>query len=72
MPGFSGLETLAEFRREKRRLQVVIMTSVSDESLAERSRDLGAAFLKKPFFPADIEALLCGFYGLRTLNPQRG
>jgi hypothetical protein len=24
-----------------------------------------------PFFPADIEAVLCGFYGLRALNPKR-
>ncbi len=27
--------------------------------------------LKKPFFPADIEAVLCDFYGLRALNPKR-
>jgi hypothetical protein len=36
-----------------------------------RARSEGAAFLKKPFFPADIEAVLCGFYGLRGLNPKR-
>jgi len=71
MPGFSGLETLAEFRRERRRLYVVIMTSVDDDSLAERAREQGAAFLKKPFFQADIEAVLCRFYGLRALNVQR-
>jgi hypothetical protein len=23
------------------------------------------------FFPADIEEVLCGFYGLRALNPAR-
>jgi len=71
MPGFSGLETLSEFKREKRRMRVVIMTSMSDETLCERARQQGAAFLKKPFFPADIEAELCGFYGLRALNPKR-
>ncbi len=71
MPGFSGLETLAEFKREKRRVSVVMISSAQDEKLAERARDLGAAFLKKPFFPADIEAVLCGFYGLRALNPKR-
>jgi CheY-like chemotaxis protein len=71
MPGFSGLETMAEFRREKRRVTFVLMTSTQDDALADRARAQGAAFLKKPFFPADIEAVLCDFYGLRALNPQR-
>ena len=71
MPGLSGLETLAEFKREKRRANVVMITSTQDETLAKRARDAGAAFLKKPFFPADIERVLCGFYGLRALHPSR-
>jgi CheY-like chemotaxis protein len=71
MPGLSGLETLAEFRREKRRVDVVIMTSANDESLPDRAREYGAAFLKKPFYPADIDAVLCRYYGLRALNPKR-
>ena len=72
MPDFNGLETLAEFKREKRRVSVVMMTSTPHEELADRARAAGAAFLKKPFFPADIETVLCGFYGLRALNPKRG
>lgn len=71
MPGFSGIETLAEIKRVKRRVDVVIMTSVEDESLPGRAREYGAAFLKKPFYPADIDAVLCRFYGLRALNPRR-
>lgn len=71
MPGFSGLETLAEFKREKRRVDVVIMTSAGHESLPNRAREYGAAFLRKPFYPADIDAVLCQFYGLRALNPKR-
>jgi CheY-like chemotaxis protein len=71
MPGFSGLETLAEFKRQKRRVSVVVMTSANDESLPDRAREHGAAFLKKPFYAADIEAMLCRFYGLRALNPKR-
>jgi CheY-like chemotaxis protein len=71
MPGFSGLETLAEFKREKRRMTVVVMSSAQDASLAERVRAQGAAFLKKPFFPADIEAVLTRHYGLTALNPKR-
>jgi CheY-like chemotaxis protein len=71
MPGFNGLETLAEFRREKRRMSVVVMTSAQDDDLAERVRAQDAAFLKKPFFPSDIEAVLCRHYGLLALNPKR-
>jgi CheY-like chemotaxis protein len=71
MPGLSGLETIAEFKREKRRVFVVLMTSQPDGSLAARAHERGAAFLKKPFFPADIDAVLCHFYGLRALSPTR-
>jgi CheY-like chemotaxis protein len=71
LPGFSGLETLAEFRRERRNPTFVLITSAQDATLATRARSHGATFLKKPFFPADIEAILCGFYGLRAVNPQR-
>jgi CheY-like chemotaxis protein len=71
MPGFSGLETLAEFKREKRRMTVVVITSAEDDSLAARVRAEGAAFLKKPFFPADIEAALTDHYGLTALSPLR-
>ncbi len=71
MPGFSGLETMAELRREKRRATFVLMTSTQDGAVADRALAQGAAFLHKPFFPADIEALLCSFYGLKALNPNR-
>jgi len=71
MPGFSGLETIAELKREKQRVHVVLMTSVEDNSLPDRAREHGAVFLKKPFYPADIDAALCPFYGLYALNPKR-
>ena len=72
LPGFDGLQTIAEFRREERRVIFVLITSTQDHALAVRARAQGAAFLKKPFFPADIENVLCGFYGLRALAPKRG
>jgi CheY-like chemotaxis protein len=71
MPGLSGLETLAEFKRQKRRMTVVVITSAEDDSLPARVRAEGAAFLKKPFFPADIEAALTDHYGLTALKPAR-
>ena len=35
MPGFSGLETMAEFRREKRNPTFVLITSTQDEAVAD-------------------------------------
>lgn len=71
LPGFNGLETMAEIRRLKREPTFVLMTSDTDSAIAARARSSGAFFLKKPFFTADIEALFCRFYGLRALNPKR-
>jgi DNA-binding NtrC family response regulator len=66
MPGLNGLETLSEIKRENPRLTVVIMTSAADEGMASRARSAGAVFLKKPFFPADIDAVLDRYCGLRV------
>ena len=65
MPGLNGIETLSEIKRENPRLAVAMMTSVVDTAIAERARKAGAlAFLKKPFYPADIDLILKRFYGL--------
>jgi len=66
MPGLNGVETLMEIKRQYPRIEVVIMTSTPDEELAQRARAGGAAaFLKKPFFPSDIDAVLHSVFGLR-------
>ncbi|MPZ58195.1 MAG: response regulator [Rhizobiales bacterium] len=71
MPGLNGLDALAEIRRDHPRLEVVMITSSEDEAIASRVRAAGAAaFLKKPFFPADIDAVLYAFCGLRAI-PMR-
>jgi CheY-like chemotaxis protein len=67
MPGLNGVETLSEIKRQHPRVKVALMTSTQDEAVAERAREAGAvAFLKKPFYPADIEAVLYSLYGLRV------
>lgn len=66
MPGLNGVETLSEIKRQHPRVKVALMTSAQDEALAERARAAGAAaFLKKPFYPADVEAVLYSLHGLR-------
>ena len=67
MPGFNGFETLSEIKRENPGVAVVMMTSNSDNAVAERAHASGAlAFLKKPFFPADIDVVLARYYGLNV------
>lgn len=67
MPGLNGLETLSEIKRENPRLAVVMITSTTDSAIADRAHASGAlAFLKKPFYPADIDAVLERYYGLHA------
>jgi CheY-like chemotaxis protein len=65
MPGLNGFETLSEIRRENPDVAVVMITSTSNNTLADRARKSGAlGFLKKPFYPADVDAVLERYYGL--------
>ncbi len=68
MPGLNGVETLKALKQSMPKVRVVIMTSAVDESVASLARDAGAdAFLKKPFYPADVDAVIYGLFGLTPL-----
>ena len=61
---------LSKIKQQHPRMEVVMMTSAQDEALAARARGSGAAgFLKKPFYPTDIDAILYAFYRLRPPPP---
>ena len=65
MPGLNGFETLSEIKREMPNVAVVMMTSTLDNAIADRAHASGAlAFLKKPFYPADVDAVIERHYGL--------
>lgn len=65
MPGLNGIATLSELKRSKPQVDVIIMTSVDDSGIGDRALRAGAsAFLKKPFYPADVDAVLYARYGL--------
>jgi DNA-binding response OmpR family regulator len=67
MPGLNGFETLLKIQSTTPGVGVVIMTSTMDNVIADRAHASGAlAFLKKPFYPADIDAILERFYGMHT------
>jgi CheY-like chemotaxis protein len=64
MPGIDGFETLAQIRQIAPQLDVVMMTTTEDEAIAGRAQASGAvAFLKKPFYPDDIDAVITRIYG---------
>ncbi|MCL4711044.1 MAG: response regulator, partial [Pseudorhodoplanes sp.] len=68
MPGLNGVATLSELRRTAPCIKVVIMTSDGNPGVEERAREAGAnAFLRKPFYPADVDAVLYGLFGLQPL-----
>jgi len=69
MPGLNGFETLAMIKRDHPGTAVVMITSTLDEEVAARARDAGVTgFLKKPFFPADIDEILARHYGLQGVS----
>ncbi len=68
MPGFNGIETLSEIKRVAPQVSVIMMTSTDDNSVVGRAQSAGAlAFLRKPFYPADIDAVLERHYGLHMV-----
>jgi CheY-like chemotaxis protein len=65
MPGFNGIETLSEIKRLAPNVSVVMMTAPVDNVVVDRAQASGAlAFLRKPFYPADIDAVLERHFGL--------
>jgi CheY-like chemotaxis protein len=65
MPGLNGFATLSQLRREHPELAVIMITSSTEAALQDRAHAAGAlGFLKKPFYPADIDAMLERYFGL--------
>ena len=59
MPEFDGLEILRTIKKMRDDIGVVMMTAAVDEHLSRSAIAAGAAgFLKKPFYPADLDEVL--------------
>lgn len=65
MPGLDGLATLKRIQGRNGAVRVVMMSSQADPAAVKAARDAGViAFLKKPFYPADIDVVLHKAFGL--------
>lgn len=71
MPGLDGLMTLSQIKRETPEVAVVMMTTTVDEPVVEQAMAAGAlGFLRKPFYPADIDRVLDRYYGFGAAAGQ--
>jgi chemotaxis family two-component system response regulator Rcp1 len=64
LPGFSGLETLAELKADAalRRIPVIVLTTSKSQNEIDRCYELGAAaVLNKPMRLRDYREMLCAF-----------
>jgi DNA-binding response OmpR family regulator len=66
MPGVNGADILQGIRKESPNVAVVVMSSVLVRGASGRPHLSSAlAFLKKPFYPAEVDAVLERYFGLR-------
>jgi CheY-like chemotaxis protein len=65
MPGLNGADTLRGIKRERPNVAVVMMSSAPMHGAGGRPHMADAlAFLKKPFYPDDVDAVLERYFGL--------
>jgi CheY-like chemotaxis protein len=64
MPGLNGVDTLMAIKRQNPDVKIVLMANAVGKTAAERRRLARVLVLKKPFYQADIDAVLKHYYGL--------
>lgn len=65
MPGIDGLDAAGEVLYARNDVHVVLMSGDHDEGLRRAAAHIGVAhFLKKPFFPDEVDRVLHALYGL--------
>ena len=67
MPGLNGADILLGIKRENPDVAVVMMTTARQKTASDRRRLSSAlGFLKMPFYPADVDAVLERYFGLHA------
>jgi CheY-like chemotaxis protein len=73
MPGLNGIQTLEKLTAQEPKPRVIMISGTRDEAREHKALALGAAaFLHKPFFPADIDGALHGAFGLAVPRLMTG
>ena len=71
MPGVDGLEAAGELLYPRSDVHVVLMSANGDEPVRRAAAHIGVEyFLKKPFRPAEADAILHALYGLTETRFQ--
>ena len=66
MPEMNGIELAAALAQRGHTSDVIMMSTDISASLNKSAEEVGArAFLKKPFFPEDVDSILHHMFGLR-------
>ena len=66
MPNMNGMELITEMKKDQllSSIPVVVVTTEGSEKRVEESMEMGASgYIKKPFLPEDIKAILCSIMG---------
>ena len=67
MPEINGIDTLKKLRSTNEKIKAVLMTAAKPEELTDEVRQARFnAILHKPFFPQDIDDVLCRLYNLTS------
>lgn len=65
MPGMNGVELAGHIGRIARASDVILMSTEYSTAIDEAARKVGAcAFLRKPFYPEDVDSILHHVFGL--------
>ena len=66
MPGMTGIELAERLEAYRRGADVIVMSTEMSETLDQAAQRVGArAFLRKPFYPADVDSILHHLFHLR-------
>jgi DNA-binding response OmpR family regulator len=68
MPGLNGADPLMQIMREISDLAIVVMATPQEGAAAGRKLSGTLALLKKPFYAADVDAVLRRYYGLHAFD----
>jgi len=67
MPEMNGIEMLKELKKDElyKQIPVIFVTTEGSQERMDEAREAGASgFLKKPFLPEELRALLCQIVGM--------